>query len=210
MPVLQVADIVQIQIFTQCVEQVSINSFHYRVVGVGAPPATDQDAADYLATLVAGDVKPLLQNNASYLGCGARIINSLPLPSQVLSANGAGVGTAGAVGLPRQSCGLISFKTGYAGPGHRGRMYVPFPAAADNGTGGTAIAGYVSKLDALAGTLMGPLLVSEGGRTATLDPVVWSRKLVTFFNIITYATTNRWATQRKRGSFGRANASPFG
>jgi len=77
MPALSVADILQLQIFTQCVEQVAIMSFPYRVVGVGGTPATDQDAADYMATLVAGDVKPLIQNNASYLGCGIRIVNAL-------------------------------------------------------------------------------------------------------------------------------------
>lgn len=203
-------DILSVQFYSQVAEQTAIMGFHYRVTTIGASAATDADAADALSTTMATPIKALLENNALYQGVQVRVLTHTPPPSPVLSAIGSAAGSAGAVGLPRQTAGLLSFQTGFAGPGRRGRMYVAFPAAADNVAGGSASAGYITRMQALAADLEGPINVAAGGRTATLTAVVFSRKLNTPFTIISSTTSNKWATQRRRGSFGRANTGPFG
>jgi hypothetical protein len=208
-PNLAALNVLQCQFYCQEIEQVSINTFNYLVTSVGPSPATDADAAATLSTLFAPDFKALVQNNGTYLGVLVRVRNILPLPSPAGSTNGTGAGTAGAVGLPRQSAGLLSFQTGFAGPGKRGRMYLPFPSVSDNQLDGGPSPGYVTKGETLGADLMGPVPISVGGRTATLEPVLWSKKEATYFSITSFHMSPSWATIRRRGSFGRPNSNPF-
>lgn len=209
---LAVGDVVQFQVWCTDAEQASVNSMHYEVIATGPTPATDLDAATEFDSLIETNYKQLIVNSATYNGVLARIKNRLPLPAPVTVNANAGAGTAGATGLPRQAAGLLSFHTSLAGARGRGRIYLPFPSTADNQGGGGVTAGYVTKLDALWSAIEGTVLVNSGGRTASLLFVVYHQKGTgspATFPITSHVSSHGWATQKKRGSFGRANASPF-
>lgn len=205
-------NIIQLQAWCTDVEQASVNSYHYRCISVGPTPATDRDVTIAFDNAIAADYKALLVNSATYNGVVGRLKNVLPLPSPQLSNANTGAGTAGAVGIPRQASGLLSFKTDVAGARGRGRAYIPFPSTSDNAGGGGATAGYGTKLDNLWATLSSFVTVASGGRSCVMEFIIWHQKgsgSPAEFPIISHVSSLAWATIKKRGSFGKANSSPF-
>jgi len=188
--------------------QASVNSFYYRVVGVGTPAATDKDFCDNFDTVVAADMKALIYNGASYKGIQAQIIWPPPLPADVVTVTNAGAGTAGANAMALQTSGIISWYTALAGRAQRGRTYAPFPSTTDN-SNGVPSAGYVTKLTNLATASQALVNILSGGRSATVVPVIWHRGTHTTDDIKAFFARAVWATQRRRGAYGRGNASPI-
>lgn len=206
--VLAINNVVRLTIVTRDDEQVAMMTPHAVVTGVGGAPATDQDVADYMDAGLEVLLKPLMAADAEYRGLIVQKIYPAPKAAFVDSNGFAGIGTAGAVSLPRQSAGLISLRTALAGPANRGRMYVPFPSVTDNATDGVPTAGYVTKLNSFASNLIAGLAtVNVGGRTAALQLVIWHRTLNNWTPVTTYQSSALWATQRRRGSYGRANTT---
>jgi hypothetical protein len=207
---------VQVRIWCADVEQASVNTLEYIVAAVSSPAATDQDVADNLSVAFNGLYKAVLSDTAFYRGVQVRIGASpgLLFTAPVFNNSSAGPGTAGAVGLPRQTCGLVSYQTLFSGQANRGRSYIPFPAQADDATFGVPGATYLTNLGLLAGDMGVGLSISVGARTATLVRVLIHRKNKAGATpppspITSFSISLRWATQRRRGSFGRANASPI-
>ena len=208
--IVSTGDRMEIRVFCQDGEQGSVNTVFYRVTGVTGV-VTDSDFAVAFDSVVSGDLKNMIYDNAVYQGVSARIANRLPLPVAALANGGAGNGNAGAIGLPRQTCGLLDFRTAIAGPGGRGRWFMPFPSASDNETFGVPKASYVSALSAFGATLLAVTLIGAvvGGGSADVAFVLWSRKNAAMRAIDATFGSTRWATLRSRGSFGRANSGPF-
>lgn len=208
--------ILAMTVYCQETDQVSINTVYGQVTGVSTGGATlNEIAVDYAAGL-AGALKALLANTASFRGVGVRDISTLPKQAASYSASGAGVGSAGAVCLPRQTAGLISVYDGLAGKGHRGRFYVPFPSATDNMTDGVPTVGYLARLVTLAPTLFTLFVVVGAGGSTSVTPGLVHRfvnkvKLpnpTITFPLVAPVPRSVWATQRRRGSYGRPNKSP--
>lgn len=201
---------VRAQLVCLAVDQVSINTFFFNVLNSPTPTATDQDLAAYLDANTAPLVKPLLENNATYRGYVTQIldITGSPLyPDQNANTN-AGAGTAGAVALPRQSCGITSWYTDTPGRKGRGRTYWPFPATAADSGNGVPSAAYVTAADTLAAFYFFLAAFTQAGRSATLAFRLYQRKTKAFSPITTRLTRAVWATQRRRGSYGRQNLPP--
>jgi hypothetical protein len=211
-------DLVQVRVWCSEAEQASVNSIWYSVAALGASPITNQDVAD-LRTIDLGPVyKPALQNNAIYNGVQVIVYSGvLPFPQKlapVFNNSNAGPGTAGTPGLPRQVAGLIGFATAMPGPANRGRLYVPFPAAVDNVSPGQPSAAYLTLIVNIANFMNTGLAFSVGGRTGTLVRIIQHKKnkagdLPLPTPVTGSSVSIKWATQRKRGSFGRANISPI-
>lgn len=203
-------DRLEVRFHCQDVEQGSINTIFYRVVAVTGA-VTDLDAAALFDAAIGSNIPPFINTEASYLGCTVRIANRLPLPIAQRSTGAADDGQASGLPLPRQSCGLISFRTAVAGPGGRGRWFMPFPAASSNAAQGKPSGGYAASLATfgllLKNTIAIPALV--GGGSADIAFVLWSRKHATMRAIEDIQASPIWATQRKRGAFGKPNTSPF-
>lgn len=179
---------------------------------VGSLAVTFGDIAAALDTLWAADYKQLVYNSATYNG--TRVRRFFPVAPQmaqweVVTAN-AGVGTAGAVALPTQTCGLISLSGDLIGKSAEGRQYVPFPSASDNVTTGTPSSTYLTLLSALGQDLSQPVVVTGvSGGSVTIVPGLFSLALGRFTQINAHLQRAAWATQKRRGAFGRVNRPPF-
>jgi len=204
-------DIWQVRIYTNMQNQLAVNSFYYKgsaVTGV-VPSSTWLSQID---AAWASDWKALLTNAAVYLG--VTVQRMLPLPKTILepTAVGTGTGNAGATMMPKQVSGIGTFRTDFAGPSARGRVYIPFPDEADNGATAVPSAGYLTRLTTMMNLLSIPFVVAPGGgNTATLTRVLWHPALsaATALTVTSFLVRAKWATQRRRGDYGQPNQLPF-
>lgn len=209
------ADLVVLSAYAVDTEQTSINAVGFQVTSTVTGGASLPEIAAAYGNRIGGPLRAVLSNNAFFRGVGARDITFVPKQAAAYSTSGAGAGSAGADGLPRQTAGLLSIYDGLAGKGHRGRFYVPFPAAADNTGDGKPTAAYGLRLATLATAVFTALVVVGASGTSTLTPGLVHRranKLPLPFPTFTASGVpfirNVWATQRRRGSYGRPNSSP--
>lgn len=116
--------------------------------------------------------------------------------------------------LPTQVRGIITLRTANAGPGYRGRSYMPFPCEADNSPLGVPIAGYVTRLTTLAAQLiLTQAAIGVAGNQTNLVPIIWHLPKGTPnlpinripVAIIEGVARTKWATQRRSGEYGRIN-----
>jgi hypothetical protein len=202
--------------------QVGLMKTHYIVSVLGATPPTQTQIAIAMdnAQGLAAQMKLWLNNQSLYRGVMVQKIYPIPAgkPAVEFTVANAGAGTAGAQQLPRQSCGLIYATTAKAGRAFRGRNYLPFPAAAlQNATLDQPSAAAVAILGGVATILYGTFVVSVGGVLTTLTPIIFHRKAnkagTTVANgydpILNFGGRLLWATQRRRGDYGRQNNSPI-
>jgi hypothetical protein len=212
-------DLVALRVFCTSQEQASVNTFHYGVTEVGSGSGTDLDMAEAFDTLIAGAYQDILCTTASYNGVQAQIILRDPttifMPASVSSTVGAGPGLVSGNELPRQVCGLISWKTALAGRKNRGRTYFPFPPVSfDTGLGvpsstAQGLYGAISTLafdfvSLPASGLHFQLSLFHRNFPAGTPPIP-----STYDPIVAATQVDKWATQRRRGSYGRANVSPI-
>ncbi len=208
--ILQPNDRLEVRTYCKDGEQGSVNTVFYRVNAITGT-VTDEDCAVAFDSVIAPLIKARIYSGALYPGVTVRVANKLPLPVAALDNTHAGAGTAGAIGLPRQSSGLVDFRTALAGPGGRGRWYMPFPAADDNQAQGIPTNGYVTLMTTFGDALLAVVTIGAvvGGGSADVELVLWSRKFARMTPILaTYGSTS-WATMKSRGSFGRPNSGPF-
>lgn len=210
----QVGFIARIAAWTTIQAQAAVNTWHYHVDTVGVNPSTDQDISDQFDAMFQVAYKSLISTDVAYRGCVTQFIWPLPISVSVESIANAGACTAGSGTLPLQSSGLISWYTNTAGRHGRGRSYIPFPTPSDNNpaTGGHPIAGYISRLAVLANLLQNFHTIAGGGRSATISMCLFDAKppdLGQFRFVNSAAARGVWATQRRRGAYGRPNLSPI-
>lgn len=216
---LTVGNLLLMRIWCSDAEQASVNNIWYSVAAVGAPAATDFDVATQMNALLAPLYKPILSELAAFRGVQVQIHTNTPaypaVNSVVFDNSLNGPGTGGPTALPRQTCGLGSFSTNFPGRQFRGRVYFPFPGVeADDGTG-KPIAGYVAAIQTITDDLSTGVSIVESTRTATLvralvhvkAPKSGIRPVPT--PVTGGSASFKWATQRRRGSFGRPNLSPI-
>lgn len=202
-------DIYRVTVGTYWGFQVGLNVTHWRVsIIVGAQPGDPIIAAAFDAGF-AGVYKTLMHAQATYYGVRVQKIEPQPVLFPAVSANNSGIGTAGAAGLPSQNSGLVTFRTPYAGRSFRGRLYMPFPAEQDNvDATGRPTNGYITNLNALANFYRTPLVAQLAGNSVTLELGVRGRSIPSFIVVNAHVVRPFWATQRRRGDFGRPNVIP--
>lgn len=200
--------VVQVNVWTSLSNQAAVNRIFYNVTVVGASPATDQDVADALDVTCAGLYPAVMADSAYYNGVTAQVVNPLPLMLRAFSDSHGAAGTGGALCCPKQTCGLIRLITALAGPGFRGRSYLPWIPAQRVSALGEVDATYKTAADDIADLYTTDVLISTGGRTATLKPILWRRAGNLRTNIINSFTLGKVATQRRRGDYGRPNTPP--
>jgi hypothetical protein len=190
-------------------EQVSINNFHYLVTAVGASPATDQDVIDQFDALIATNLKATMSSATFYHGTQGQIIAPGPAHVDVVQTLGTGPGSSGAATLPRQATGLTSWYTGLTGRKNRGRTYWPFPSAAYDTGDGKPLPAWTTLIGTLSNQILGLTAIANGGRSATIKLGIYHRQTQSTTDVINYIARGAWATQRRRGSYGRPNTPPF-
>lgn len=152
----------------------------------------------------------VLANNALYYGTQMYLMNPIGAPPRPDSINANQVnGSAGANFLPQQSSGLIRLRSNTLGKTGQGRSYIPFPSASDNEANGTPVVGYVSRLLDIRDYLIANKLIVDGAITATFRPCLYRGGVDVPRFIEEGNAADAWATQRRRGAFGRLNNPPF-
>lgn len=204
-----VADVVQTRIITIFQQQISVNVLTYVCTAIAGTSETYGNGAIRFDVLIQASYKALLNNQAVYRGIGVRKIFPTPISIEYSTVVNAGVGNAGASAMPKQDTGLLRKNTDRPNRKGRGRLYVAFPSISDNSSTSQPIAGYVTRLNALGTILSTNVLVGTAPNTATLKPVLWDRKLFQSTDIASMTGQVYWATQRRRGDYGKANSSPF-
>lgn len=130
-----------------------------------------------------------------------------PRPSSVTLNQGPGLQVTDM--LPTQTCGLISFFTNQLGKAGQGRMYMPFPYVGAMDANGTPNAGYLTGLNNMGTFFTNTHNAVDGAVTAVLQHVLYIPGGPPPLPITSYLARDAWATQRRRGSFGRLNNAPF-
>lgn len=206
---LAVGDLLKIITYCQAAEQVSQNVRYYAVssIGVGVSP-TDEDLVTAFTNTVKGLYLPIMGAAANFAGCSLQKIT--PVKKDLVAWSNLGVGTAAGDLLPRETAGLISFRTGFAGRKNRGRMYLPFPSEALNDANGHPTAAYVTAADALGDFVVNtPAFAPAGTATITLEALSFPSDIPQGRQITAYTTSTRWASMRTRGDYSAANTLPF-
>jgi hypothetical protein len=154
---------------------------------------------------------PALANSALFWGCTLqRFLNGIATSDQV--ADNVAVeppGTGGPTPLPGQVSGMLTKRTGFPGRSGRGRIYIPFPSDAFvEPTNNVPTAAYVGKLQQIANFYAADFSFVAGGTSYTFQPVLFRKKTKTVTPLTAVQTRPRWATQRRRGNYGRVNVPP--
>jgi len=209
-------DFIRVRFWASDGNQAAVNTTDWVVVNDDGTNLTDQNVADFFDTTVSPSYFPLLNNNATYRGVQA-IKWLVPSAVPAVANLNTHVGTGGATACPTQVSGLIQWHAASAGRKYRGRNYIPFPATAHVATDGSPSAAYIALLQTFA-AWMGidnyPPDSGPGGFGQIRQVIVHGGKAPPVAGaqipspVIQATVSARWATQRKRGMFGRLNTSP--
>jgi hypothetical protein len=211
-PTATLGDILQVNFLTYQRGQEGVTTSHWRVENfTGLNPTLEE-----LVTAADGDLstqfKMMPNATCIYAATTLRRINTIPVSVLYFERGNTGVCTGGAHPLPQQVSGLVSFYSNVAGGTGRGRQYIPFPAVTDvdNVAPERPTAIYVGNLNGWAGLMIGPRTWGYNGGldTCTVAGVIWSRKANTFRYMTVGLARTIWATQRRRGDYGRPNPVP--
>jgi len=188
--------------------QLGLNTIYWEVSGVSGSGATLLEIAEALSGVWHTHYKSLMGTTATFLGVGVSNITP-PATIEYAYTGDDGAGTATGEPLPTQTAGLISLKTPFAGPRNRGRIYIPFPTEGLNGSpsepNGTALIAMVS----LAAEIFPGHAILGASGACTIAPVIFHRDSLGYTFLDQAIPRDKWATQRRRGSFGRPNVAPF-
>jgi len=197
----------QTRVFTVLDAQTAINVWGWQCTAITGTGVTMAELAANVRAGLATPFPPILTSAATFRGVGAQQAYP-PKDGEAYSTAGALVGTGGAIPLPKQTCGISSIYDGKAGRKHRGRIYWPFPASTANTTDGQPTGAYVTLLEALKTYLGAGILVTGAGGTANFTFSLLHRATINGDQIIRIVSRTIWGTQRRRGDYGRTNASP--
>jgi len=206
---LNAADHVRLKVYCYRSPQVALNILGYRVSSQGGAGITLVDFLTFMDTLLQPVYQAAMIDTATYYGVTAQAYRSTLGWSIVETRNAnAGAGTVNGDPLPMQTCGLITKINTKAGRKNRGRIYVPFPGEADSTVNGVPSAGYVLKLRDIGNILCVDQLVAVGADNCLMTPVLGNLETGPLADVSAHVDRTKWATQRRRGEYGRPNVIP--
>lgn len=206
-----VGDIYEVRVFSLFLEQVAVNVLHYRSTEmVGAPGASQAALLAALAVSLPIVWRPCMVTDSRFSGLTIRKVHPVETAYQFTTAT-AGPGTGSAAANVRQTSGLVSKYTATPGRHGRGRIYIPFPGQDDVDPDTTlATDTYWDKLEDIRTAILATVPTGGGGDTEAFVMCVYNRESPATSPVLTSGISRRkFATQRRRGSFGAANALPF-
>jgi hypothetical protein len=205
-----VGDIIEARVITVQGPQMGVNVRHFRIDSVTGGEPSLSNIATQIEGAYAPGIRALMVSTATFRGVGARRIFPLPRSNEFISTASAGSGTVGGDALPFQTSGLITLRTALGSRRGRGRMYVAFPAEADNAGQGLPSSGYTANLAGLAIVVESSQTVTGTAGSLVIVPGIFHRIGAPNFDPLVAAIPRlAWATQRRRGTFGRPNTPPF-
>lgn len=204
-----IGDFARVVVYTQLDEQSGLNVWFMRFGSLAGPELSNAQRASLTQTAVSVAIGTLIATQATFQTVGWRRIFPGPVTVESLgpAAPIAGAATGGA--MPRQSSGIATTLTGMAGRANRGRKYVPFPSEDQNTVDAVPTAQYVLDVDTYMGIFIPTLTLTFAGTTEVWNPVIYrAGNPVTSPNINDWLARKKWATQRRRGSYGVPNIPP--
>lgn len=203
--------VLEVTMFSEHEEQLGVNVLHYVTSATsGIFPSTTLAAA--FSGRFATTMKAWLTDGAFYKGVKLRTLTAVGgiLPGPDFSSSGNGAGTGGGL-LPRQLAGLIAKRINAQGPHARGRVFIPFPGADMMETGALSAAGRTN-LEAIAvqlfGTIAAGFTLTAGGVSVYVTPLLKISGIANGTVLYSYTRSAEFATQRRRGFYGRPNRIP--
>lgn len=191
--------------------QVSTNTRKWQLVALST--GTGFSSSAFTLTYdsqLSGWMLVLLSTGAEYYGTQVYLMNPIGAAPRPDATNvNQGAGTFGAGLLPTQTSGLVQLYSTTLGKIGQGRTYVPFPSPTASEANGTPTAGYLNALNDLGGFLSSNLTVVDGVQVATFRPCLYRGGADVPRFLESFRRPDAWATQRRRGSFGRTNSLPF-
>ena len=223
-------DILEMRVVTQdqtSIPQLGINRVYWSVSGITGLGVTQGQIAAFLDGLLSVNYLPLMPASCLYRGVSIQKVSPTPpvVAASAIAHSGTGTG-AGAL-FPAQATILVSLQTAMAGRAFRGRIFLPFISTTYLTGTEVPAAGAIVLAANIGGVLDETQLVTVGANATTITPVIWHRKgygyksgpPVVPINPATIGTVTaitgstavaKWATIRRRGDYGRANATlPF-
>lgn len=204
-----VGDTIEVTMWSQDSEQAGLCVFHYRVITAPVGLVKLSAAPGAMFTALSAPFAGCMSLNASVHGFIVKRVRpgipTIPYFSTSFSIPGTLTGDQ----LPRQVSGLMTKRTGSPGKSGRGRIYVPFPTEVMSSSAGEPTGPYSTLLGTLRTAMLANVNVVDGINTAILSPAVFSRTLGIDSLMTDITARTHWATQRRRGSLGRSNVSPF-
>jgi hypothetical protein len=211
-------DILEVRTVCTNADQLSLNVYHYRTTFTAgpAPGVTIAEMAASLSAIFSPGYQTIMPASAVYRGTGVKNM-MIPPTQEATSTAGAGPGVASGSEIPQQVTYLVNFKTANSGRGFRGRVYPGFVANSFVNTSGNMNAAGFTAIQLMAATIVGNFTITSGPNQTTIQLVILRRqanKLPLLFpttaDVITITARNAFATQRRRGDFGRTNTTPLG
>lgn len=209
---LTVGDITETQVVCYTSTQVAVHTLYHKVlVLAGAPVCTTKDLAKAMDDALAPLLKLVLSPAATYYGVQSRVFFPVNSDRWAVSLLHTGVGTVGTDPLPSQTTGLLKLEGDVLGKAGSGRWYLPFPPATYNDSAGSPLVAYLNAGDNIGTFITTDLALTStpAGGTGTLRSCLVNRTTKVTNFITSARTLDAWATQRRRGAFGRLNTRPF-
>lgn len=207
-PDVQVGDLIEVSVYCTAGPQVAINVLHYAVAAIGGAVMQYDDLPARAYVHYETAYRNWLSSDANFAGVGVRRMAPDSKTIEYTTIDEV-PGDAEAVCLPLQVAGLITFRSDTPGPAGRGRAYIPFPPTASVTGAGGMVGGAKAALDAVA-DVIGPSIswtAVASAWTLTLQQIIAPRIPSLYVGVS--AATGLWATQRRRGDYGRPNSLPI-
>lgn len=207
-PDVAVGDCIEVTVYCTVGNQVGVNVLHYEVAAIGGAVMQYDDLPDRAYVHYESAYRGWVSSDANFAGVGVRRVRP---GSKTIQYNTIDVvpGDGDGVVLPTQVAGLITLRSQKPGPGGRGRVYVPFGSIQWVEGEGEMTAGAKLALDTVA-TAIGPSInwtAVASAWTLTLQQVIGPNNAPPVVEVC--EPTGLWATQRRRGEYGRPNSLPI-
>ena len=189
---------------THARDQLGLNIHYFRVVTVTGGVATTAAHLPAIDGNIAPVMTAAMSSTAFYRGTSFQKLTPLPRSDPAIVVVNAGAGTSGAQLLPTQVAGIWTKVTDNVGRSNRGRSYVPFPATTFlHATLGIPAAGYAGKLADIATFFSGLETFTVAGVALRIQWILKPQPVPK--DVVDWRVLNQFATQRRRGMFGRTN-----
>jgi len=195
--------VIRCNFYTWIDSQLGIFGFDYKVSGItGSPHLGDMAAGVQTANSAA--IAACVAAGVYVLGCKAtiRVVGPIGIPGIATDDT---VATGLFNPMSKQTAGIIHWRCTAPAPQNRGRMYVPFPPTSAADPSGSPNASYRGLLNALAGSIFGMTTISYGGNSISGDQTVYHSATHTDSLSFIGTASFRFATQKRRGDYGKAN-----
>jgi hypothetical protein len=202
-------DVYQVSVYCTIADQVAVNVQHWIAGANTGAGCSDAQIASGFDVLYAPLYASVITAAAQYYGVKVQKIFPLPVSIPVFSKLNTQPGILGPNCVSKQTSGIITLRTALAGRKFRGRMYVPFPSSSNVTVNGQPNAGYMTALTNLAASQVVVQNFGGGGNTTPFTRAIYHRATHTFDRVLLVEPRPLFATQRRRGDYGRPNALPF-